>query len=163
AASQDDLGGIPYLPHDRIPDLLERARTSIGSLEGASVEELVRDQVRQLRDGRARQQRLEGLLVTAYRALPVANHLDSIKGIGPVTAAVLTAFILDIERFATPGKLVAYFGVLPIEMSSGIDRSGQPRSSRRYVMSKRGNDLVRRYLWMAALSAGHCKPAGPGP
>src|SRR5262245_25646193 len=54
--------------------------------------------------------------LTAYRELPVANHLDTIKGIGPVTAAVLTAFILDVERFATPGKLVAYFGVLPIEM-----------------------------------------------
>ena len=26
-------------------------------------------------------------------------------------------------------------------------------------MSKRGNDLVRRYLWMAALSAVRCNPA----
>ena len=29
---------------------------------------------------------------------------------------MLTAFILDIDRFDTPGKLVAYFGVLPIEV-----------------------------------------------
>src|SRR5262249_56982557 len=64
-----------------------------------------------------------------------------------------------IGRFATPGKLVAYFGALPIEMSSGIDREGQARGARRYVMSKRGNDLVRRYLWMAALSAVQCNPA----
>src|SRR5205085_5499676 len=91
--------------------------------------------------------------------LPKANHLDSIPGIGDVTAAVLTASVLDIGRFATPGKLTAYFGVLPIGMSSGIDRDGQPRSSRRYVMSKRGNDLARRYLWMAALSAVQCNPA----
>jgi hypothetical protein len=139
--------------------LLEHACSSVASLTGDAVEQLVRDQVRQLRDTGARQQRLEGLLVTAYRALPKANHLDSIKGIGDVTAAVLTAFILDIERFATAGKLVAYFGVLPIEMSSGIDREGQPRGSRRYVMSKRGNDLVRRYLWMAALSAVQYNPA----
>ena len=60
---------------------------------------------------------------------------------------------MSIERFATPGKLVAYFGVLPIEASSGIDRDGRPRGPQRYVMSRRGNDLVRRYLWMAALSA----------
>jgi transposase len=158
-ASRDDLGSIPYLPHDRITDLLERARTSIASLSSATIEELVRDQVRQLRDVKARQQRLEGLLVTAYRELPKANHLDTIPGIGEVTAAVLSAFILDIERFATPNKLVAYFGALPIEMSSGIDRQGQPRSARRYVMSNRGNDLVRRYLWMAALSAVQCNPA----
>ena len=158
-ASADDLAGIPYLPDERIAGLLARARTSVGSLSDQTVAELVRDQVRQLREVGARQQRLEGLLVTAYRGLPKANHLDSIKGIGEVTAAVLTAFILDIDRFATAGKLVAYFGVLPIEMSSGIDREGQPRGSRRYVMSKRGNDLVRRYLWMAALSAVQCNPA----
>jgi hypothetical protein len=44
-------------------------------------------------------------------------------------------------------------------MSSGVDRDGQPRGPRRYVMSKRGNDLVRRYLWMAALSALRANPA----
>jgi transposase len=158
-ASADDLAGIPYLPDERIAALLAAARSSIASLSGSLIEELVRDQVRQLRDVGARLQRLEGLLVTAYHALPQANHLDSIKGIGAVTAAVLTANIVDIDRFATPGKLVAYFGVLPIEMSSGVDREGQPRSSRRYVMSRRGNDLVRRYLWMAALSAVQYNPA----
>jgi transposase len=158
-AGEGDLAGIPYLPEERIPGLLAQARSSVASLSGPEVEELVRDQVRQLRDCGARQQRLEGLLVTAYRALPKPNHLDSIPGIGEVTAAVLTAFIVDIERFAAPGKLVAYFGALPIEMSSGVDRDGQPRGSRRWVMSKRGNDLVRRYLWMAALSAVRCNPA----
>jgi hypothetical protein len=72
---------------------------------------------------------------------------------------VLTAFILDIERFASPGKLVAYFGALPIEVASGVDRDGKARGPRRFVMSRRGNDLVRRYLWMAALSALRCNPA----
>jgi hypothetical protein len=89
----------------------------------------------------------------------VANHLDSIPGIGAVTAAVLTAFLLDVERCDTPGQLVAYFGVLPIEVASGVDRDGQPRGPKRYVMSRRGNDLVRRYLGMAALSAVRCNPA----
>src|SRR5262249_23854023 len=121
--------------------------------------EMVRDQVRQLRDANARQKRLENLLVQTYRGLPRANHLDTIPGIGEVTAAVLTAFILDIDRFETPGHLVAYFGVVPVEVSSGVDRDGRPRGSRRYVMSKRGNDLVRRYLWMAALSGLRCNPA----
>jgi transposase len=159
AASPDDLAAIPYLPERHLPNLLEQARTSIASLHGPAAEELVRDQVRQLRDSRARQKRLENLLSAANQALPKPNHLDTIPGIGPVTAAVLTAFILDIDRFDTPGQLVAYFGVLPIEASSGIDRDGQPRGPRRYVMSRRGNDLVRRYLWMAALSASRCNPA----
>jgi transposase len=158
-AGDADLAAIPYLPEERITDLLAHARSSIGSLSDPTIAELVRDQVRQLRDVNARQQRLEELLVAAYRALPKPNHLDTIKGIGAVTAAVLTAFILDIKRFATPNQLVAYFGTMPIEMSSGVDRNGQARPSLRYVMSKRGNDLVRRYLWMAALSAVQFNPA----
>jgi transposase len=159
AASAADLAAIPYLPDGQIAGLLKQARCSIASLAGSAMAQLVRDQVRQLRDAIARVKRLEGLLVAAYRALPTANHLDTIPGIGAVSAAVLTAFILDIDRFETPGKLVAYFGVLPIEVSSGVERDGQPRASRRYVMSKRGNDLVRRYLWMNALCAVQCNPA----
>jgi transposase len=158
-ATPADLGAIPYLPAALAAPLLERARDSVASLGGAAAEELLRDHVRQLRDAGARQKRLENLLVSAHRALPQDNHLASIPGIGDVTAAVLTACILDIDRFAAPGKLVAYFGVLPVEASSGVDRQGQPRGPRRYVMSRRGNDLARRYLWMAALSAVQCNPA----
>jgi len=143
-ATPADLGAIPYLPDPHVTPLLEHARTSIGSLTGDSVAELVRDQVRQLRDVGARQKRLENLLIAAYHALPQRNHLDTIPGIGDVSAAVRTAFILDIDQFATPGKLVGYFGVLPIEIASGVDRDGQPRGPRRLVMSPRGNDLVRR-------------------
>jgi hypothetical protein len=55
--------------------------------------------------------------------------------------------------------LVNYFGVLPVEASSGVERDGTPRGPRRYRMSPRGNDLVRRYLWMAALSASRHNPA----
>ncbi len=150
-ATPQHLGAIPYLPDKHVGALLEHARSSIASLDGSPIEELVRDQVRQ--------KRLENTLIQAYRRLPKANHLDTIPGVGEVTAAVLTAFIGDVDRFAGPGKLVAYFGVRPIEMGSGIDRDGQPRGPRRYVMSKRGNDLVRRYLWMAALSAIRFNPA----
>jgi transposase len=158
-ATPTDLAHIAYLPDRHAAALLEHARTSVASLDGPTAEELVREQVRQLRDVGARQKRLENLLVAAYQALPDVNHLASIPGVGDVTAAVLTAFLLDIDRFATPGKLVAYLGVLPIEVSSGVDRAGQARTPRRYVMSRRGNDLVRRYLWMAALSAVRCNPA----
>jgi transposase len=158
-AATHDLENVPYLPHDKIDSLLSHARSSIGSLGDDAVVELVHDQVRQLRDCAARQKRLENLLVSAYRRLPELNHLDTIPGIGAVTAAVLTAFILDIDRFDSPAKLVAYFGVLPIEAASGVDRDGKPRGPKRYVMSRRGNDLVRRYLWMAALSAVRHNPA----
>jgi hypothetical protein len=100
--------------------------------------------------------------VTTWRARPTPNHLDTIPGIGAVTAAVLTAVIPDIDRFDTPGKRVASFGVLPTEASSGIDREGQARAPRRYVRSRRGNDRVRRDLWLAARSAVRGNPAVRG-
>ena len=158
-ATAEDLHAVPYLPHDRVDNLRDRARDSVGSLAGTVADELVRDQVRQVRDIQARQKRLETLLISAYRHLPTANHLDTIKGFGEVTAAILTAFVITIDRFDTPGQLVNYFGVLPVEASSGIDRDGTPRGPKRYKMSPRGNDLVRRYLWMAALSAAKHNPA----
>ena len=158
-ASAADLETVPYLPHARSNELLTAARDSIGSLDGELADELVRDQVRQVRDASARQKRLENLLVSAYRDLPEPNRLDTIKGIGEVTAAILTAFVADIDAVHTPGQLVSYFGVLPIEVASGFERDGTPRGPKRYVMSRRGNDLVRRYLWMAALSAARHNPA----
>lgn len=126
-AAATDLDAIAYLPAQQIEPLLGHARVSIASLSGPAVAELVRDQVRQVRDCNARQKRLEGQLVTAYRGLDKPNHLDTIPSIGPVTAAVLTAFIGDIHRFENPGKRVKYFGVLPIEVSSGVERDGKPR------------------------------------
>jgi transposase len=159
AATPADLATIPYLPDKHVTPLVEQARSSIASLDGAAAAELVREQVRQLRDSGARQKRLENLLVSAYRALPQANHLGTIPGFGEVTAAVLTAFTVSLDRFVTPAKYVAYFGVLPAEVASGVERDGQARAPRRWIMSRRGNDLVRRYLWMAALSAVRCNPA----
>jgi hypothetical protein len=43
--------------------------------------------------------------------------------------------------------------------AGGVDRNGRQRGPKRYVMSHSGNDLVRRYLWMAALSAVRFNPA----
>src|SRR5262249_51093758 len=123
-ASAADLDNVPYLPYAQIEPLLEHARNSIASLADDAIVALVREQVRQLRDTGARQKRLEKLLVSVYERLPQANHLDTIPGIGQVTAAVLTAFIGDIDRFDTPSKLVAYFGTLPSEASSGVARDG---------------------------------------
>jgi transposase len=158
-ATEDNLASIPYLPDKHVADLLARARSSVASLSGPLVEELVRDHVRQLRDTGARQKNLEKMLVLAYRSLPAKNLLDTIDGIGEVTAAILTACIVDINRFATPGHLVKFFGCLPTEVASGIDRDGTPRGPKRFVMSQRGNDLARRYLWMAALCGVRHNPA----
>jgi transposase len=159
AARTAALEAIPYLPHELIPKLQEHARVSIASLHGPIAAQLVRDQVRQVKEAHKRQKTLEKLLVEAYHDLPADNQLATIKGIGDVTAAILTARIVAIERFDTPNKLVGYFGLFPVEASSGLDRAGKPRPPKRYVMCPRGSDLVRRYLYNAALSAAQHNPA----
>jgi len=147
------LKKIPYLQEKHIPALLEAARTSVASVTGPVAEQLVKDHVQQVKDAHVRQKALEKLLVDAYRRLPFHNHLDTIIGFGEVTAAVLTAKIVDPHRFVLPKNVVGHFGVYPVEASSGLDRDGQPREPKRMIMCPRGNDLVRRYLYMASLSA----------
>ena len=60
--------------------------TAVRSAIGNRQSPIRTDQIRQLRDCCARQKRLENLLIQAYRCLPEANHLDTIPGIGDVTA-----------------------------------------------------------------------------
>jgi transposase len=91
--------------------LLEAAKTSIGSLAGPVAETIVRTVVDQVRFAQNLKCQYEKLLVESYRSLPVTNHLDSIIGFGEVTAAVLTAKIVSIDRFDRPEQLVGYWNL----------------------------------------------------
>src|SRR5262245_613120 len=96
-----------------------------------------------------RHQDLRRLLTAAFAALPPSPHVQviTIPGIGEATAAVLVAKIVDIHLFATPNQLVNYFGVFPEDSSSGVDKHGHPLPPGTMHMSRKGNDLVRSYLW----------------
>ena len=154
-----DLATIPYLSVDKAEDVRHAAAGSIASLTGKTAETLVRHLARQLRSDRIEKQRFEKLLGETYRALPTPNHLDSIVGFGVVTAAVLTAKIVDIARFERAEQLVNYFGVFPEERSSGIPAPGKIRRKPNGHMSRKGSDLVRAYLFNAARSASIHNPA----
>jgi hypothetical protein len=83
----------------------------------------------------------------------------TIPGIGVATAAVLIAQAIDINRFTTPARFVGYFGVFPEENTSGVDKFGNPLPPGTLHMSRKGNDLVRSYLWNAARAAISHNPA----
>lgn len=161
AASKEDWKQIPHLKAKVAEELQAAAKTSVGSLKGNLAEALVQQQVEQLRTCQQRVKVLEKLLQQAYQALPRSAHVqvETIPGIGQMTAAVLVAKMISIERFATPENLVGYFGVFPELNSSGVDRSGKPLSPGTMQMSAKGADLVRRYLWNAAKSAMQYNPA----
>jgi transposase len=155
------LHKIPYLPADKALPLHQAAQQSVGSLRGAVVETLVRNLVGELRHAAHAEQKMRQLLIDACRDLPAGGHqqLVTIPGIGAATAAVLAAKIIDIDRFATPYHLVAYFGIFPEEDSSGVDKFGNPLPLGTLRMSHKGNDLVRSYLWNAARTAITHNPA----
>jgi transposase len=152
---------IPYLPSDKAEPLHQAAQQSVGSLRGTVAETLVRDLVAQLRHCEQAEQKMRDLLTAAHDDLPASGHLQviSIPGIGAATAAVLTAKIVDIDRFETPDHLVGYFGVFPDENTSGVDKQGRPLPAGTLRMSQKGNDLARHYLWNAARAAITCNPA----
>jgi transposase len=160
-ARRESLLAIPYIKEEKVDKIQAAAKQSVGSLRGELAEQLVRGQVEQIRQSQQAENRLEKLLLEAYRALPDSPHrqVETILGIGSVTAAVLVAKIISIDRFETKGKLVSYFGVFPEKNTSGTDKYGNPVAAGTMEMSRQGCDLVRRYLWMAAMSAAKCNPA----
>jgi transposase len=155
------LQKIPYLTPELAEQVQLAAQQSVGSLRGVAAEALVRDLVDQVRQCQHGERTLRDLLSDAFAALPASAHVQvvTISGIGTATAAILVAKIGSIDRFATPEQLVGYFGIFPEENSSGVDKFGNPLPAGTLRMSRKGNDLVRHYLWNAARAAIRHNPA----
>lgn len=77
------------------------------------------------------------------------EQLLTITGIGPQTAALLTA-VLGRVPFGNVNAVVAFSGLDPRPADSGTKRG-------RRRLTKRGPAVMRRLLWLAAFSAGHSK------
>jgi transposase len=155
------LQKIPYLAPELAEQVQLAARQSVASLHGEVAEALIRDLVAQVRHAQRAEDQMRQLLGDAFAQLPVSPHIQvvTIPGIGTATAAVIVAKTIDISRFNTPEQFVGYFGVFPEENSSGVDKHGQPSPPGTRHMSRKGNDLVRSYLWNAARAAIRWNPA----
>jgi len=155
------LQKIPYLSEELAQQIHLAAQQSVASLHGDVAAALVDDLVAQVRHSQQAERKLHQLLAQAYADLPPSGHVHiiTIPGIGTATAAVLVAKTIDIDRFATPEQFVGYFGTFPEENSSGVDKHGKPLPPGTLCMSRKGNDLVRHYLWNAARCAVRCNPA----
>lgn len=77
------------------------------------------------------------------------TNLSSISGIGKKTAMMLIASTNGFRTFTTAKQVSAYFGLSPVERSSGSSIRGKSR------ISKKGNPMVRNYLFMCSFTA--CK------
>jgi transposase len=101
------------------------------------------------------QKHLDSLLLALHEAVdklqgtPVYDRiclLQSLRGVGFLSAVVLMAEMGDFDLFPSPKKLYAYFGLDP-----AVKQSGKLNGDKVH-MSKRGSSLARRVLHMAALN-----------
>ena len=109
---------------DRIPAL---AREALGYLVG------------QLRMVQAQVLGLEQQLKTWHRANEASRRLETIPGIGVITATALVTTIGDASQFRSGRQLAAWLGLVPRQHSSG----GKERLGR---ISKRGDGYLRKLL-----------------
>ena len=127
-ADRDAIARIPHLSTEHAQALHQAAGQSVATLKGPVTEALVRTLVTQVRQCQQVEKELRKLLTTTFSDLPSSPHVQvvTIPGIGEATAAVLVAKIVDINRFATPNKLVSYFGIFPEENTCGVDKQCHP-------------------------------------
>ena len=146
---------ISYLKKHVAEAIQNAAKNTVASVSGSAAECLVTEQIVNIRNCEIAEKKLLQLLTEAFHNLPRTGHCQviTIPGIGPGTASVLVAKMVDIERFAAPENVVGYFGIFPEEKTSGVDRKGRHIPPGTMVMSHKGSDIVRRYLWNAAKSA----------
>lgn len=127
---------IPHLsaalsdPSGPIPDTLHPSLLSAAS-EIHQLEERIRDVERQLE--------------SLARSLPAAARLRTIPGIGLLTSTALIGFVGDPSRFRSGRRFASYFGIVPRERSSGLQRHLG-------AITKRGDAYLRTLLIHGARS-----------
>lgn len=108
-------------------------------------------------DAQAEAKRIEKAmlaLIPRWRLEPLAQALRSLRGIDTIGAVTLACSIGDPRRFADAASLMAYFGLVPSEHSSGSKR-------RQGAITKTGDGESRRILTEAAWC--HKSPPRPTP
>lgn len=100
--------------------------------------------VGQFRDTKARIDAITADLRRAAEQDETARRLQTMPGIGPITASILAATLPDVSAFRSARDLSAWLGLTPKPHSSG----GKERLG---AISKMGNRYIRRLLYLGAM------------
>ena len=90
----------------------------------------------------------EAEIVTHARTDEAARRLATIPGVGPITASLIAATVVDISLFKTGRQFAAWLGLVPRQNSTG----GKTRLGR---ITKAGNQEIRKLLVLGATSMVH--------
>jgi transposase len=117
-------------------------------VEGRHTRACLRRHIRQLEKTVASlEAQMSALLEKSPDLSRQVNLVDSISGVGLITAATAVAELPPIEQFQHAGQVVAFVGLDPRRKTSGDTIATVPRQS------KMGSNLLRKTLYMAALCA----------
>ena len=94
-------------------------------------------------------------LITRASLSPAFSLINSISGVGELTAATILSEISDVSRFPTEKQLVAFAGLDPSVFQSGKFKSNSNR------ISKRGSSYLRKALYQATIGAISKRKNGP--
>lgn len=99
--------------------------------------------IAQLREMQEKVGDLERQIHACHRSNELSRRLETIPGIGPITASAIAATVTDASLFKSGRQLAAWIGLVPRQNSSG----GRERLGR---ISKQGDPYLRRLLVVGA-------------
>ncbi|QKD19643.1 IS110 family transposase [Mesorhizobium sp. NZP2077] len=99
--------------------------------------------IQQLREVHEKVREMDRQIHAWHRSNELSRRLETIPGIGPITASALTATVTDASLFKSGRQLAAWIGLVPRQNSSG----GKDRLGR---ISKQGDPYLRRLLVVGA-------------
>lgn len=153
----------PYLPQEpeyrALRELVRQRKAIVNMLtsarlqldEPAEVKEVAQSRQKVVRDIKNALEKIEEAIrkhVDSHASLKKkTKRLESIPGVGFLTAATILAEVGEMARFATSKKLAAYSGVSPRIVESGASVKGRTR------MCKEGQPRIRQALYLAALAS----------
>jgi transposase len=112
----------------------------IGKLEDPLVQQILREQLKEIDAHRANEKKVEVALAELMKDDERVKRLQTIPGVGPMSAYALLATVDDVSRFDSANQFASYLGLVPTVSASaetrhmgGITRSG-PEMTRRYLI-----------------------------
>ncbi|MDY0152532.1 MAG: IS110 family transposase [Candidatus Cloacimonas sp.] len=149
-ARQTKNNSIAYFTPSDWQALKERCKLGQSRDSGELVELMITSTVKRIQ---AYTQEIDKIYDLLFAELPQdkLKILMSMPGIAKKSAVTLLCVIGDVSRFDGPHQIVGYFGLYPVIKESG-DLKKKPH------MSKKGNVLLRKTLYMCAMVACHHDP-----
>jgi len=150
--------GIKYL-FCLVPSLLDEAKDVLP----ASFRQLIERLLDQLKELKRQVNELELEILRWHRQNEASRNLETIPGIGPITASALVASVGDARNFKNGRQLAAWLGLVPKQHSTGGKARLQGISKRgdcylrtllihgARAVAKHAERMPARYAWLAQL------------